>query len=106
VGQNDATQQIANMYQTSLADWILHDPKSRGSYHKLRWWICGRQIRIDATRFQHRHEIAKPVGSRQEVWATAKAIRCQARDVLHQYQTQTLRLSFCLFDAIEKARSH
>ena len=42
-------------------------------------------------------------GSGRRLAVTVKAVRCQARDVLNQYQTETLKLSLRPFDEIEKA---
>jgi ATP-dependent Clp protease ATP-binding subunit ClpA len=60
-------------------------------------------IKIDCGEFQHSHEIAKLIGSPPGYLGHRETNPMLAQEVLNQYHTDSLKLSFVLFDEIEKA---
>ncbi len=60
-------------------------------------------IKIDCGEFQHSHEIAKLIGSPPGYLGHRETHPLLAQDVLNQHHTETVKLSFVLFDEIEKA---
>jgi len=60
-------------------------------------------IKIDCAEFQHSHEIAKLIGSPPGYLGHRETSPCLSQEVLNQYHTATMKLSFVLFDEIEKA---
>jgi ATP-dependent Clp protease ATP-binding subunit ClpA len=60
-------------------------------------------IKIDCGEFQHSHEIAKLIGSPPGYLGHRETHPLLSQDALNQYQTETPKLSFVLFDEIEKA---
>ena len=60
-------------------------------------------IKIDCAEFQHSHEIAKLIGSPPGYLGHRETHPLLSQEVLNQYHTETSKLSFVLFDEIEKA---
>ena len=60
-------------------------------------------IKIDCAEFQHSHEIAKLIGSPPGYLGYRETSPFLSQEVLNQYHTSTMKLSFVLFDEIEKA---
>ncbi len=60
-------------------------------------------IKIDCAEFQHSHEIAKLIGSPPGYLGHRETHPLLSQEVLNQYHTDTIKLSFVLFDEIEKA---
>jgi ATP-dependent Clp protease ATP-binding subunit ClpB len=60
-------------------------------------------IKIDCGEFQHSHEIAKLIGSPPGYLGHRETHPLLAQEALNQYHTDSLKLSFVLFDEIEKA---
>jgi ATP-dependent Clp protease ATP-binding subunit ClpB len=60
-------------------------------------------IKIDCPEFQHSHEIAKLIGSPPGYLGHRETSPFLSQEVLNQYHTSTMKLSFVLFDEIEKA---
>src|SRR6059058_4654717 len=60
-------------------------------------------IKIDCAEFQHSHEIAKLIGSPPGYLGHRETHPLLSQEVLNQYHTEKLKLSFVLFDEIEKA---
>ena len=60
-------------------------------------------IKIDCAEFQHSHEIAKLIGSPPGYLGHRETHPLLSQEVLNQYHTETMKLSFVLFDEIEKA---
>src|SRR3954453_16094164 len=60
-------------------------------------------IKIDCGEFQHSHEIAKLVGSPPGYLGHRETHPMLAQDVLNQHHTDSVKLTFVLFDEIEKA---
>src|ERR1700743_12189 len=119
VGQNEAIEQIINIYQTNLAgmsspgrpigNFLLLGPTGTGKTRLVEATAealvgdARAVIKIDCAEFQHSHEIAKLIGSPPGYLGhrETKAMLCQ--ETLDQYQTEQVKLSFVLFDEIEKA---
>jgi len=59
-------------------------------------------IKIDCAEFQHSHEIAKLIGSPPGYLGHRETSPFLSQAVLNQYHTSTMKLSFVLFDEIEK----
>src|SRR2546428_536468 len=60
-------------------------------------------IRVDCAEFQHSHEIAKLIGSPPGYLGDRETAPFVTQGALAQYHTEKLKLSFLLFDEIEKA---
>src|SRR6202167_5940078 len=60
-------------------------------------------IKIDCAECQHSHEIAKLIGSPPGYLGHRETHPLLSQEVLSQYHTETCKLSFVLFDEIEKA---
>ena len=119
VGQDEAIQQIVNIYQMYLTGMT---PPSRpiGNFLFLGPTGSGKTriveatsealvknaravIKIDCAEFQHSHEIAKLIGSPPGYLGHRETHPLLSQEVLNQYHTETIKLSFVLFDEIEKA---
>jgi len=60
-------------------------------------------IKIDCAEFQHSHEIAKLVGSPPGYLGHRETHPLLSQEVLDQFHTEKVKLSFLLFDEVEKA---
>src|SRR3974390_2317371 len=60
-------------------------------------------IKIDCAEFQHSHEIAKLIGSPPGYLGHRETHPLLSQEVLNQYHTEATKLSFVLFDEMEKA---
>src|SRR3989475_3436044 len=60
-------------------------------------------IKVDCAEFQHSHEIAKLIGSPPGYLAHRETHPLITQEALAQHHTERLKLSFLLFDEIEKA---
>ena len=60
-------------------------------------------IKIDCAEFQHSHEIAKLIGSPPGYLGHRETHPLLSQEVLDQYHTEDVKISFVLFDEIEKA---
>src|SRR5882762_3131824 len=60
-------------------------------------------IKIDCAEFQHSHEIAKLIGSPPGYLGHRETHPLLSQEVLNQHHTEKTKLSFVLFDEIEKA---
>jgi ATP-dependent Clp protease ATP-binding subunit ClpB len=119
VGQDEAIEQIVNIYQTFLAgmaspgrpigNFLFLGPTGSGKTRLVEAaaeTLAGDAkavIKIDCAEFQHSHEIAKLIGSPPGYLGHRETHPLLSQDVLNQYHTDKLKLSFVLFDEIEKA---
>src|SRR5712672_1451317 len=119
VGQDEAIEQIVNIYQTYLAgmsspgrpigNFLFLGPTGSGKTRLVEAaaeTLAGDAravIKIDCAEFQHSHEIAKLIGSPPGYLGHRETHPLLSQEVLNQYQTETMKLSFVLFDEIEKA---
>jgi ATP-dependent Clp protease ATP-binding subunit ClpB len=60
-------------------------------------------LKIDCAEFQHSHEIAKLIGSPPGYLAHRETHALPSQEVVNQYHTDKVKISFVLFDEIEKA---
>jgi ATP-dependent Clp protease ATP-binding subunit ClpB len=119
VGQDHAIQQIVNVYQTFLAgmssptrpigSFLFLGPTGTGKtrlVESMAESLLGNaraMVKIDCAEFQHSHEIAKLVGSPPGYLGHRETHPVLSQEVLNQYHTPKVKLSFVLFDEIEKA---
>ena len=119
VGQDEAIQQIVNIYQMHLTgmsapgrpigNFLFLGPTGSG---KTRIVEATAEtllknpravIKIDCAEFQHSHEIAKLIGSPPGYLGHRETHPLLSQEVLNQFHTDTMKVSFVLFDEIEKA---
>jgi len=119
VGQDDAIQQIADVYQTYLAgmsspgrpigNFLFLGPTGSGKTRLVEATAeslvgdARAVVKIDCAEFQHSHEIAKLIGSPPGYLGHRETHPLLSQEVLNQYHTERMKLSFVLFDEIEKA---
>jgi len=119
VGQEEAIEQIVNIYQTFLAgmtspgrpigNFLFLGPTGSGKTRLVEAaaeTLAGDPravIKIDCAEFQHSHEIAKLIGSPPGYLGHRETHPLLSQEVLNQYHTDKMKLSFVLFDEIEKA---
>jgi ATP-dependent Clp protease ATP-binding subunit ClpB len=119
VGQDEAIQQIVNIFQMYLTGMsppgrpagvlLFLGPTGSGKTRiveataELLLGSARAVIKIDCAEFQHSHEIAKLIGSPPGYLGHRETHPLLSQEVLNQYHTEKLKLSFVLFDEIEKA---
>jgi ATP-dependent Clp protease ATP-binding subunit ClpA len=119
VGQDEAIQQIINIYQTHLAgmsspgrpigNFLFLGPTGSGKTRMVEAVAesllgdARAVIKIDCAEFQHSHEIAKLIGSPPGYLGHRETHPLLSQEVLNQHHTERVKLSFVLFDEIEKA---
>jgi len=119
VGQDEAVQQIINVYQTHLAgmstpgrpigNLLFLGPTGSGKTRLVEATAeslvgdARAVLKIDCAEFQHSHEIAKLIGSPPGYLGHRETHPLLSQEVLNQYHTDKVQLSFVLFDEIEKA---
>jgi len=119
VGQDQAIQQIVDIYQTYLAgmaspgrpigNLLFLGPTGSGKTRMVEAVaesLVGDSqavVKIDCAEFQHSHEIAKLIGSPPGYLGHRETHPLLSQEALDQYQTEKVKLSFVLFDEIEKA---
>ncbi len=119
VGQSEAIDQIVNIYQTFLAgmsspgrpigNFLFLGPTGSGKTRLVEATaeaLVGDQravVKIDCAEFQHSHEIAKLIGSPPGYLGHRETHPLLSQEVLQQYYTDRMKISFVLFDEIEKA---
>jgi ATP-dependent Clp protease ATP-binding subunit ClpB len=119
IGQEEAIAQIVNIYQMHLAgmtspgrpigNFLFLGPTGTGKTRMVEATaesLVGDMravIKIDCAEFQHSHEIAKLIGSPPGYLGHRETHPLLSQEVLNQFHTEKLRVSFVLFDEIEKA---
>ena len=119
IGQDEAIQQIVNIYQMNLTgmtapgrpigNFLFLGPTGSGKTRIVEATAealvknARAVIKIDCAEFQHSHEIAKLIGSPPGYLGHRETHPLLSQEVLNQYHSETLKLSFVLFDEIEKA---
>ncbi len=119
VGQDEAIQQIVSIYQMHLtgmsapgrpiANFLFLGPTGSGKTRIVEATAEAlvknprAVIKIDCAEFQHSHEIAKLIGSPPGYLGHRETHPLLSQEVLNQYHTEAMKLSFVLFDEIEKA---
>src|SRR6266446_3662118 len=118
VGQDEAIQQIVNIYQMHLTgmsapgrpigNFLFLGPTGSGKTRIVEATAEAliknprAVIKIDCAEFQHSHEIAKLIGSPPGYLGHRETHPLLSQEVLNQYHTDKMKLSFVLFDEIEK----
>ena len=119
VGQDEAIEQIVNIYQMHLTgmsapgrpigNFLFLGPTGSGKTRIVEATAeslvknARAVIKIDCAEFQHSHEIAKLIGSPPGYLGHRETHPLLSQEVLNQYHTDTMKVSFVLFDEIEKA---
>lgn len=119
IGQDEAVQQIVNIYQMHLTgmsapgrpvgNFLFLGPTGSGKtriVEAVAESLVGTArsvLKIDCAEFQHSHEIAKLIGSPPGYLGHRETHPLLSQEVLNQYHTEKVKLSFVLFDEIEKA---
>jgi ATP-dependent Clp protease ATP-binding subunit ClpA len=119
VGQDEAIRQIIDVYQTFLAgmsgagrpigNLLFLGPTGSGKTRMVEAVAeslvgdARAVVKIDCAEFQHSHEIAKLIGSPPGYLGHRETHPLLSQEALDQYQTDKVKLSFVLFDEIEKA---
>ena len=119
VGQDEAIEQIVSSYQMYLAglnspgrpigNFLFLGPTGSGKTRLVESTaesLAGEaraMIKIDCAEFQHSHEIAKLIGSPPGYLGHRETHPALSQEALHQYHTEKVKISFVLFDEIEKA---
>jgi len=119
VGQDRAVSRIVNMYQIYMAgmnmpgrpigNLLFLGPTGSGKTRvveasaEILFGSPRSFIKIDCAEFQHSHEIAKLIGSPPGYLGHRETPPLLTQEALDQYQTDRARITFLLFDEIEKA---
>ncbi len=119
VGQEEAIHQIVRAYQTHLAglspvgrpigNFLFLGPTGSGKTRIVEAAADAllrnprAVIKIDCAEFQHSHEIAKLIGSPPGYLGHRETHALLSQEVLNQHHTDKIKISFLLFDEIEKA---
>src|ERR1700680_1912901 len=119
VGQDVAIHQIVRVYQTHVAglspggrpigNFLFLGPTGSGKTRMVEATAesllqnSRAVIKIDCAEFQHSHEIAKLIGSPPGYLGPRETHPLLSQEALNQHHTEKVKLSFVLFDEIEKA---
>jgi ATP-dependent Clp protease ATP-binding subunit ClpB len=119
IGQDFAIDQIVNIYQTYLTgmnspyrpvgNFLFLGPTGTGKTRLVEATaecLVGdsrAMLKVDCAEFQHSHEIAKLIGSPPGYLGHRETHPLLSQEMLNQYHTEKVKLSFVLFDEIEKA---
>jgi ATP-dependent Clp protease ATP-binding subunit ClpB len=119
VGQEEAIREIVEAYQLCRSG--LHSPgRPISSFLFLGPTGCGKTrlveaaaeclvgtskavVKIDCGEFQHSHEIAKLIGSPPGYLGHRETHAMLSQEAIDQFHTEDVKVSFVLFDEIEKA---
>lgn len=119
VGQEEAIREIVDIYQLHLTG--MNAPgRPIGNFLFLGPTGCGKTrlveataeclvdnpkavIKIDCAEFQHSHEIAKLIGSPPGYLGHRETHAMLSQEAIDQFHTEKVKISFVLFDEIEKA---
>ena len=119
VGQAEGLQALVDMYQVFCAglnspgrpvgNLLFLGPTGSGKTRiveaaaEILFGDPRAVIKVDCAEFQHSHEIAKLIGSPPGYLGHRETHPLITQEALSQYHTEKLKLSFLLFDEIEKA---
>jgi ATP-dependent Clp protease ATP-binding subunit ClpB len=119
VGQDEAIHHIVRAYQCYLtglaaagrpiANLLFLGPTGTGKTRAVEATaeaLLGNPravLKIDCAEFQHSHEIAKLIGSPPGYLGHRETHPLLSQDAINQYHTDKVKISFVLFDEIEKA---
>src|ERR1700742_1043113 len=119
IGQDEAIDQIVNIYQMHLTgmsapgrpigNFLFLGPTGSGKTRVVEATAeallkdSRAVIKIDCAEFQHSHEIAKLIGSPPGYLGHRETHALLSQQALNQHHTDKVKLSIVLFDEIEKA---
>jgi ATP-dependent Clp protease ATP-binding subunit ClpB len=119
VGQEEAIECVLQAYQMHLAgmaspgrpiaNLLFLGPTGSGKTRMVEAMAesllgdARAVIKIDCGEFQHSHEIAKLIGSPPGYLGHRETHALLSQEALNHYHTETFKVSFVLFDEIEKA---
>jgi len=119
VGQDEAVQAVVDLYRVFRAglqspgrpvgNLLFLGPTGTGKTRivevaaEVLFGDPRGAIKVDCAEFQHSHEIAKLIGSPPGYLGHRETRPVITQEALAQYHTETLKISFLLFDEIEKA---
>src|SRR6266481_5238541 len=119
VGQEEGVQALVDLYQVFRAglnspgrpvgNLLFLGPTGSGKTRiveaaaEILFGDARSIIKIDCAEFQHSHEIAKLIGSPPGYLGHRETHPLITQEALAQYHKDVLKLSFLLFDEIEKA---
>jgi ATP-dependent Clp protease ATP-binding subunit ClpA len=119
VGQDEAIAEIVNIYQMHLTglsapqrpvgNFLFLGPTGSGKTRIVEATaeaLVGTSravVKVDCAEFQHSHEIAKLIGSPPGYLGHRETHPLLSQETLNQYHTDRMKISFLLFDEIEKA---
>jgi ATP-dependent Clp protease ATP-binding subunit ClpA len=119
VGQEEAIEQIVNIYQMHVSglsapgrpigNFLFLGPTGSGKTRTVEATAEAllnnprAVVKIDCAEFQHSHEIAKLIGSPPGYLGHRETHPLLSQEVINQHHTETVKISFILFDEIEKA---
>jgi ATP-dependent Clp protease ATP-binding subunit ClpA len=119
VGQDEAVAALVESYQVfraglaspgrPVANLLFLGPTGSGKTRiveaaaEILFGDARAVIKVDCAEFQHSHEIAKLIGSPPGYLGHRETHPLITQEALAQYHTDKLKLSFLLFDEIEKA---
>jgi ATP-dependent Clp protease ATP-binding subunit ClpA len=119
VGQDEAVQAVVDLYQVfraglnspgrPVANLLFLGPTGAGKTRvveataEVLFGDPRAVIKVDCAEFQHSHEIAKLIGSPPGYLGHRETHPLITQEALAQYHTEKLKISFLLFDEIEKA---
>jgi ATP-dependent Clp protease ATP-binding subunit ClpA len=119
VGQDRAVRRIVNMYQIYLAgmstpgrpigNLLFLGPTGSGKTRvveasaEILFGSPRAFIKVDCAEFQHSHEIAKLIGSPPGYLGHRETPPLLTQEAIDQYQNDRAKMTFILFDEIEKA---
>jgi len=119
IGQEEAIQEIVRTYQTYISglspdgrpigNFLFLGPTGTGKTRTVEATaeaLLGNPravIKIDCGEFQHSHEIAKLIGSPPGYLGHRETHALLSQEALNRYHTEHMKLTFILFDEIEKA---
>src|SRR5213082_668906 len=119
VGQDPAIEKVTEIYQMFLAglnppnrpigNFLFLGPTGSGKTRVVEamaealFGEARAVVKVDCAEFQHSHEIAKLIGSPPGYLGHRETHPLLSQEAVDRYQTDTVRISFVLFDEIEKA---
>ncbi len=119
VGQDEAIEQIVNIYQMHMTglcapgrpvgNFLFLGPTGSGKTRTVEATAEAllnnprAVIKIDCAEFQHSHEIAKLIGSPPGYLGHRETHPLLSQEVINQHHSDQVKISFILFDEIEKA---
>ncbi len=119
VGQDEAVSQLVNIYEMiaagmtmpgrPIANLLFLGPTGSGKTRiieaasEILFGSPRAFIKVDCAEFQHSHEIAKLVGSPPGYIGHRETPAVLTQEAIDRFQTDALKMTFVLFDEIEKA---